>query len=94
MTERSLPAHIAAQLRGAGGTADTGGQAWAGRNLGEGTGHTHLFPGDDGAAAPAVLRALESLRAGSGDEAGVVAALAGTRVFVPVVAQVSSSTVT
>jgi hypothetical protein len=94
VTERKLPAHIAAQLAGAGGTEDTGGQAWAGRNLGEGTSHTHLFPGDDGAAAPAVLQALAELRAGEGDEAAVVAALAGTRVFVPVVAEVSASTIT
>ncbi len=94
MTDRRLPEHIAAQLRGAGGTADTGGQAWAGRNLGEGTSHTHLFPGDEGAADPGVLAALAALRAGAGDEAAVVAALAGARVFVPVVAEVSSSTVT
>lgn len=94
MTERPLPAHIAAQLAGAGGTEDTGGQAWAGRDLGEATSHTHRFPDDDGAAAPAVLRALEALRAGTGDEASVVAALTGTRVFVPVVAEVSASTLT
>ena len=49
MTERPLPGHIAAQLAGAGGVEDTGGQAWAGRNLGEGTSHTHRFPDDDGA---------------------------------------------
>ncbi|WP_396415178.1 SseB family protein [Kocuria rhizosphaerae] len=85
---------MAAQLASAGGAEDTGGQAWAGRNLGEGTSHTHLFPDDDGAAVPAVVRALAALRAGTGDEAAVVAALAGTRVFVPVLAQVSSSTVT
>ena len=94
MTDRRLPEHIAAQLAGAGGTEDTGGQPWAGRDLGAGTSHTHLFPDDDGAAAPALLRALEALRAGTGDEAAVVAALAGTRVFVPVVAEVSASTVT
>ncbi|MFF0904261.1 UNVERIFIED_CONTAM: SseB family protein [Kocuria sp. CPCC 205316] len=94
MTGRPLPGHIAAQLAGAGGTEDTGGQPWAGRNLGEGTSHTHRFPDDDGAAAPAVLQALQDLRAGTADEASVVAALAGTRVFVPVVAEVSASTVT
>ncbi|MFI7496854.1 SseB family protein [Kocuria sp. M4R2S49] len=94
MTERPLPGHIAAQLAGAGGAEDTGGQAWAGRNLGEGTSHTHRFPDDDGAAVPAVLRALQDLRAGEADESSVVAALAGTRVFVPVVAEVSASTVT
>ncbi|MCD1145130.1 SseB family protein [Kocuria sp. LUK] len=92
MTQRPLPEHIAAQLRGAGGTADTAGQAWAGRNLGEGTSHTHRFPDDDGAAAPAVLAALAALRTGEGDESAVVAALAGARLFVPVVAEVSSST--
>lgn len=94
MTQRRLPGHIAAQLAGAGGTEDTGGQPWAGRDLGPGTSHTHRFPDDDGAAAPALLRALGALRAGTGDEAAVVAALAGTRVFAPVVAEVSASTVT
>ena len=54
-SSRPLPAHIAAQLRSAGGAEDTGGQAWEGRNLGEGTSHTHLFPDDDGASTDAAL---------------------------------------
>lgn len=91
---RPLPAHIAAQLRSAGGSEDTGGQAWEGRNLGEGTSHTHLFPDDDGAAAPAISSALAAWREGRGSEAGVVAALPGIRVFVPIVAEVSHSEIT
>ena len=91
---RPLPAHIAAQLRSAGGSEDTGGQPWAGRDLGEGTSHTHLFPGDDGRAAPAITAALNAWRAGTTDEAHVVAALEGIRVFVPIVAQVSRSELT
>ena len=89
-----LPAHIAAQLRSAGGAEDTGGQAWEGRNLGEGTSHTHLFPGDDGTSAPAIASALAAWRGGDAPEAAVVAALPGSRVFVPIVAEVSRSQVT
>ena len=91
---RPLPAHIAAQLRSAGGSEDTGGQAWEGRNLGEGTSHTHLFPDDDGAAAPVISSALSQWRAGRGCETAVVAALPGIRVFVPIVAEVSHSEIT
>ena len=91
---RPLPAHIAAQLRSAGGAEDTGGQAWAGRNLGEGTSHTHHFPGDQGLAAPQIAAALDAWRAGTADEAHVVAALTGIRVFVPIVAEVSHSELT
>lgn len=91
---RPLPAHIAAQLRSTGGTEDTGGQPWAGRNLGEGTSHTHHFPEDQGQPAPAIIEALAAWRAGTADESQVVAALAGIRVFVPIVAQVSHSEIT
>ena len=91
---RALPAHIAAQLRSAGGPTDTGGQAWEGRNLGEGTSHTHLFPDDPGTADPAVARAFEAWRSGVLGEQEVVAALAEIRVFVPIVAQVSQSHIT
>ena len=91
---RALPAHIAAQLRSAGGPTDTGGQAWEGRNLGEGTSHTHLFPDDPGTADAGIARALEVWREGSASEEEVVAALAGIRVFVPIVAQVSRSHIT
>ncbi|MBD2765364.1 SseB family protein [Kocuria sp. cx-455] len=89
-----LPAHIAAQLRSAGGAQDTGGQAWEGRNLGEGTSHTHLFPDDDGASAPAVASALTAWRGGHASETAVIAALPGSRVFVPIVAEVSHSQIT
>lgn len=48
---------------------------------------TSAFAGDDGSAAPAVEAALTALGAGSGTVADVVAALAGTRVLVPVLAE-------
>ncbi|MDO4919528.1 SseB family protein [Kocuria sp.] len=91
---RPLPAHIAAQLRSAGGTEDTGGQAWAGRNLGEGTSQTHQFPDDPGHADPDLDSALTAWRAAQAGEQEVVAALVGVRVFVPIVAQVSRSHIT
>lgn len=93
-SSRPLPAHIIAQLRSAGGAEDTGGQAWEGRNLGEGADHTHLFPDDDGASAPAIASALTAWRGGRATEAAVVAALPGIRVFVPIVAEVSRSEIT
>lgn len=91
---RPLPGHIAAQLRSAGGSEDTGGQAWEGRNLGEGTSHTHLFPDDDGAAAPGITSALAAWRERRASETDVVAALPGIRVFVPIVAEVTQSEIT
>lgn len=91
---RPLPPHIAAQLRSAGGPTDTGGQAWEGRNLGEGTSHTHQFPDDPGTADPDLTAALDAWRAGRAGEQDVVAALPGVRVFVPIVAQVSRSHIT
>ncbi|WP_330446474.1 SseB family protein [Kocuria rhizophila] len=91
---RPLPPHIAAQLRSAGGPTDTGGQAWEGRNLGEGTSHTHQFPDDPGTADPDLAAALDAWRAGRAGEQDVVAALPGVRVFVPIVAQVSRSHIT
>lgn len=45
------------------------------------------FAGDDGTADPAVAAALAALGAGTGTVAGVVDALAGTRVLVPVLAE-------
>ncbi|HTT54067.1 MAG TPA: SseB family protein [Streptosporangiaceae bacterium] len=44
------------------------------------------FPGDDGAADPAVLAALTAYAAGRGSEHAALTALAGSRVLVPVVA--------
>lgn len=48
---------------------------------------TSAFAGDDGSADPAVAGALGALGAGTGDLGGVVEALAGTRVLVPVLAE-------
>ncbi|KQY20521.1 hypothetical protein ASD16_19585 [Cellulomonas sp. Root485] len=45
------------------------------------------FAGDDGTADPAVAAALDALRDGSGTVAALVDALAGTRVLVPVLAE-------
>ncbi|NUU17391.1 SseB family protein [Cellulomonas humilata] len=45
------------------------------------------FAGDDGTADPAVATALEALATGAGTVAAVVDALAGTRVLVPVLAE-------
>lgn len=45
------------------------------------------FAGDDGTAHPAVADALTALAAGTGTVAGLVDALAGTRVLVPVLAE-------
>lgn len=89
---RQLPPHIAAQLRSAGGETDTGGQAWAGRDLAHG--HTHQFADDDGAADRALARVLERWEVGEADETDVVAALADTRLFVPVFAEVSHAEIT
>lgn len=93
---RELPPHIAAQLRSAGGAADTGGQPWEGRDLAHG--HGHLFAGDEGSADEALSRALADRDAGEVGtaqiEAQIVAALAGSRVFVPVMAEVAQSTIT
>ncbi|MDY6052134.1 MAG: SseB family protein [Rothia sp. (in: high G+C Gram-positive bacteria)] len=91
---RQVPAHIAAQLASAGQKNDTGGQPWEGRNLGEGTSHTHQFPGDDGTTDPALLRAFEAFAAGEVDEVAVVDALRSVRIFAPVVAQLSQAEIT
>jgi hypothetical protein len=45
------------------------------------------FAGDDGTADPAVAASLDALRDGRGSVAGVVEALHGTRVLVPVLAE-------
>jgi hypothetical protein len=48
---------------------------------------TSAFAGDDGSADPGVAAALSALGAGTGSPGAVVAALAGTRVLVPVLAE-------
>ncbi len=65
-----------------GGDADSAGVPWQGRELG-----AHPFAGDPGGSDPALVAALAAFRTGAvGAEAAVVAALAGARVMVPVVA--------
>lgn len=52
---------------------------------------TSAFAGDDGSADPRVVAAFDAVAAGTGTAAGVVAALAGTRVLVPVLAELEAS---
>ncbi|GEA88227.1 SseB family protein [Cellulomonas cellasea] len=52
---------------------------------------TSAFAGDDGGCDPALAEALRALGAGTGSLAGVVAALAGTRVLVPVLAELEAA---
>jgi hypothetical protein len=91
---RQLPGHIAAALSGAGGATDSAGQPWAGRSLAGDDGRIHNFEDDDGTADAGYLAALDALRQGAGDEAGVVAALATARVFIPIVAQLAEESET
>ena len=86
---RNLPGHIAAALAGAGGASDSAGQPWAGRSLAGDDAKIHNFEDDDGTAGSGYCAAVAALRGGSGDEAGVVASLATTRVFIPIVAQLA-----
>lgn len=86
---RALPGHIAAALAGAGGATDSAGQPWAGRSLAGDGATIHNFEDDDGTADAGYLAAVAALAAGTGDEAGVVAALATARVFVPIVASLA-----
>lgn len=86
---RALPGHIAAALAGAGGATDSAGQPWAGRSLSGDGASVHNFEDDDGAADAGYLAAVAALAGGTGDEAGVVAALATARVFVPIVASLA-----
>lgn len=92
--KRDLPAHIAAQLASAGQKTDTGGQPWEGRNLAEGTSHTHQYPGDQGTTDPALQQVFDAFVAGEVDEAAVVDALRNVRIFAPVVAQLSQAEIT
>jgi hypothetical protein len=86
---RELPGHIAAALAGAGGATDSAGQPWAGRSLEGDAAKIHNFEDDDGSADESYLAAIASLIDGTGSESDVVASLATTRVFVPVVAQLA-----
>ncbi len=95
MTEqpkKHLPGHIAAALAGAGGTTDSAGQPWAGRNL-PAEEKYHNFDTDDGAMDAAYADALAALASGDGTEAAVVASLAQARVFIPIVAQLAEQVI-
>lgn len=87
--QRHFPGHIAAALAGAGGAGDSAGQPWAGRSLAGNDAKIHNFEDDDGTADAGYLAAVTALKAGRGDEAGVVASLATARVFIPIVAQLA-----
>ncbi|GAA1150031.1 SseB family protein [Nesterenkonia lutea] len=91
---KDLPGHIAALLQrqardDQGRPADSAGVAWEDRDLSGAGNPLHTFDGDDGRASPAVLEARERLLAGELDEAGFVNALAGQRLFVPVLAELA-----
>lgn len=91
MPERRLPAHIEAALNGTaplqGNVADSAGRPWQGRDLSGDGNPLHTFDKDDGAVPAPYAAALEALLNGAEGEAAVVRALAGVRVFVPVIAQ-------
>ncbi|THJ64910.1 SseB family protein [Arthrobacter echini] len=88
---RELPAHIAAALLG--NTADSAGQAWAGRDLSGPRNPLHAFDDDDGAADPRLAAAVAQLREPTDRpgpcERAVFGALTTARVFIPIVAEVS-----
>lgn len=92
--KRELPAHIAAQLASAGRETDTGGQPWKGRNLGEGTSHTHQYKGDDGLTDARVEAVWDAWTHGVASEVEMIDALRDARVFAPVVAQLSQAHIT
>jgi hypothetical protein len=84
---RNLPGHIAAALAGAGGPSDSAGRPWEGRSLAGDDAKIHNFENDDGTADAGYLAAVAALVQGTGDEAAVVASLATSRVFIPIIAQ-------
>ncbi|PTT62757.1 SseB family protein [Arthrobacter sp. HMWF013] len=87
---RHLPGHIAAALAGAGGPTDSAGRPWEGRSLAGDDSKIHNFENDDGTADAGYLAAVAALVQGSGDEAAVVASLATSRVFIPIIAQLGA----
>lgn len=92
MPKKQLPGHIAQALAGAGGSTDSAGQPWAGRDL-PAQEKYHNFDTDDGAMDPRFAAAMEALASGDGTEAQVIASLAEARVFIPIVAQLAEQTV-
>lgn len=91
MPEGKLPPHIAQALAGAGGVTDSANRPWSGRDLGPGGEAVHQYGNDDGKTDESYRKALDALSSGTGTEADVVAALAGVRVFVPIVAEVAAT---
>jgi hypothetical protein len=87
---RHLPGHIAAALAGAGGPSDSAGRPWEGRSLAGDDAKIHNFENDDGSADAGYLAAVAALVRGTGDEAAVVASLATSRVFIPIIAQLGA----
>ncbi len=86
-----LPAHIAnllaRQNRAADGSAaDSAGISWAGRDLSGDGNPLHSFDGDNGLVTEQIGRVRRRLLTGDTDEAGFVNALAGQRLFAPVIA--------
>lgn len=76
---RTLPAHF----RDKSALADTAGVSWAGRDYA-----TSPFPGDDGSAPAPLAAALADVRAGhDADLRRLAAALRGTRLLVPIMAE-------
>lgn len=90
--KKHLPGHIAAALAGAGGTTDSAGQPWSGRDLPAAESY-HNFDADDGGMDTGFAAAVAGLLSGEGTENDVVASLATARVFIPIVAQLAEQTV-
>ena len=88
-SERHLPGHITAALSRAGGATDSAGQSWEGRNLSGDGNPLHNFDNDDGLIDAKLESALEALKGGTGSEQLVQAALAETRVYIAVIAQLA-----
>jgi hypothetical protein len=66
------------------GPADSAGLPWAGRTF---AAHDTAFAGDDGAADPALLAAIEAVRQGTGSHGAVLEAVRGARLLVPLLAR-------
>nr|WP_239536969.1 SseB family protein [Arthrobacter roseus] len=85
-----MPEHIVAALRRAGGKADSAGALWEGRDLSASGNPLHDFDNDDGSVNAHYQGAVDLLVAGECGENAVVQALSQARVFVPIVAELST----
>ena len=63
--------------------ADSAGRPWEGRTFQH---HDTAYAGDDGSAPAGFVEAVQALGEGTGDRAGVLAALRGERLLVPLLA--------